>query len=64
MASLPPKFSDAERRAYQWLYDCQIRGWSVSLLTRQVHCDGVAHKNLVVFAESRGMRTTRAKEGA
>ena len=64
MHILPSKFSDAERRAYQWLYDCQVRGWTVDLLTRQVRCDGVAHENLVTFAESHGMQTTRAMEGA
>ena len=59
-SSLPKKFTQAERYAYDWLYDCGVRGWLVDLITKQVHSvdnnDVVhKHKSLVDFAKLHGM---------
>lgn len=49
---LPAKFSDAEREAYKWLYDCQVDGWSVDLATKKVFSlDGGYFNSLVEFRE-------------
>lgn len=49
---LPAKFSEAEREAYKWLYDCQIIGWSVDLVTKKVFSlDGGYFNSLVEFRE-------------
>lgn len=53
---LPPKFNEQERYAYKWLYDCDIRGWSVDLLTKRVHDGPYTWNSLVEFAESQGMQ--------
>jgi len=31
-----PKFSDKEIAACKWIEECQIRGWTVDLLTKRV----------------------------
>lgn len=52
-----PKFTDEERRAWDWLHDCGIRPWLVDLLTKEVRAPGKTFKSIVDFAKSKGMRT-------
>ena len=55
-SELPAKFNTNERRAYQWLYDSKIVGWSVDLLDKSVTTDrGIKFVNLIAFAKHRGM---------
>ncbi len=54
---LPAKFTQAERNAYKWLFDCQIDGWAVDMGDRSVlSVDSGKHKSLVAFARSVGMK--------
>lgn len=57
---LPARFTSEERYAYQWLHDCQIRGWMVDLLKKSVtYVDENDilhhHKSLIEFAKVQGM---------
>lgn len=59
--TLPDKFTAEERYCYQWLYDCQVRGWLVDLVTKKVtwadNNDRLHTFNtLVSFAEFLGYR--------
>jgi len=53
---LPKKFSSDERRAYDWIYDCQIANWLVDLATKEVVAGEGKYPGLVEFARSRGMQ--------
>lgn len=53
---LPAKFNAAERRAYQWLWDCNIRPWVVDLLTKKVKTPSASFKSLLTFAASHGWK--------
>ena len=46
---LPAKFTAEERRAYDWLYDCGVRPWTVDLLTKRVKTPLVEYESLVIF---------------
>lgn len=46
---LPGKFTDEERKAYQWLYDCAVRPWFVDLLTKRVYTENGVYANLVEY---------------
>ena len=56
---LPPKFTDDERAAYQWLLDCNVRGWMVDMKTKHVHYFSgkliFGYESLIHFARSKGM---------
>lgn len=54
---LPRKFSDDERAAYRWLYDCGVNGWLVDLVTKKVtDYTGAKWASLVAFARSHGRK--------
>lgn len=53
---LPAKFTVNERRAYDWLYDCGIRPWTVDLITKAVKTPNGEHAGLVEYAKSCGMK--------
>ena len=54
---LSNKFTSQEHEAYRWLMDCQIRGWLVDMLTRQVNTsNGEKFNSLVDYAKSEGMK--------
>ena len=55
MLPLPKKFTDAERYAYKWLYDCDIGGWLVDRMTKEVNTVDRTYSSLVEFAEYCGM---------
>jgi hypothetical protein len=56
MNNLPKKFTEKENYCYQWLWDCQIRGWTVDFKTKEVHTwDGKTYKNLIEFAQHKGL---------
>jgi len=53
---LPPKFGVRERRAYDWLYDCQVRGWLVDMVDKSVYVEGGRRfRGLVSYAKHCGM---------
>jgi hypothetical protein len=49
--TLPAKFTAAERRAYDWLYDCGIRPWLVDLVTKRVTTPDAEYESLVSYRE-------------
>ena len=51
---LSRKFTDAERKAYDWLWDCDIRPWVVDLLTKEVTTPKGKYKSLVEYANAMG----------
>lgn len=53
---LPKKFTAAERKAYDWLYACGIRPWTVDLLTKRVQTPGAEYESLVEFAKAKGVK--------
>lgn len=52
---LPEKFTAAERRAYDWLYEFGVRAWVVDLLTKEVRSAWSRYASLVHFAKVMGM---------
>lgn len=58
---LPKKFRKAERRAYDWLYDCGIRPWTVDLATKRVRTPTHDYNNLVDFARAVKQAALRRK---
>jgi len=61
---LPVRFTDAEREAYCWLYDCNIRPWVVDLLTKNVKIADGVFQSLVEYAKHKGMQIAQPKEQA
>jgi hypothetical protein len=51
---LPVKFTDDERRAYDWLHDCNISPWVVDLLTKRVKTARGEFDSLVAYAIQKG----------
>lgn len=60
METLPVSFSAKERAAYEWLYDCDVNGWVVDLLTHEVQSTRGKYCDLVAFRKS---IEREAKEG-
>lgn len=54
--NLPAKFTQAERDAYDWLCDNNIRPWLVDLKTKEVNTPGGKVKSLIEYAKMRGMK--------
>ena len=53
-SGLSQRFTNAECAAYCRLYDFDVRGWVVDLITKKVHCcDGVTYKSLIEFAKEK-----------
>jgi hypothetical protein len=46
---LPRKFTNAERDAYKWLYDCGVRPWTVDMATKRVNTPDGEHESLVAY---------------
>jgi hypothetical protein len=53
--SLPKKFTEDERIAYDWLFDCDIRPWFVDLGTKEVTTINKTYSSLVEYAKKKGM---------
>jgi hypothetical protein len=45
----PSHFTQEERDAYQWLYDCNVRGWLVDLIHKSVTTEDGTYASLVEF---------------
>lgn len=54
-----PKFTDEERRVWDWLHEVNIRPWAVDLLTKEVITPKGKFKNLVEFAKSKAYKPKR-----
>lgn len=46
---LPRKFTQAERDAYQWLWDYGVRPWLLDLITKQVTTPNATFDSLVDY---------------
>lgn len=57
LRDLPAKFTEEERLAYQWLYDCGIRPWTVDLLTKRVKTPAREYASLVEYRQHIQRRT-------
>ena len=61
---LPAKFTQAERDAHQWLYDCGCTGWAVDLLTKRVtYLDGEDAKKARDLCELANLFNDRVWDG-
>jgi len=49
---LPPHFTDEERKAYKWLWDCGVRPWVVDLITKRVTTLECEYEGLVEFRKA------------
>lgn len=54
--TLPPNFTQAERDAYEWLYDCGFFHWCLNLATKKVRDRHSDFASLTEYAKFKGMK--------